>query len=439
MNAMADAPASKVVTPPPRRRHRFLRTLLIVLAVLIGLAVLIRLVLDPIATRQTRKALDGLKGYAASFERVHVTLLPPGYTITQVKLIEDRTSDGGDDSPKARRQRAERAAESKHPLLFVERAHAGVALGALLRGDLVASLRLEQPKLIISQPAAGATEKKAEDKAPAKAPDLSAALAEAPALRVSRIEMLGGEILVRVPQGDEVAKLWIHDLDMAAQNLGTRREETGGRPATVSARGVVGRSGELTLFVSADPLSRPLSFAGQTSLRGLRATELYGFLAPNTGMQATEGTIDVFASFRSENGVISGGVKPVLKNIEVGPADGKLWTRLKAWAADKAVDLGADRVPGRNAVATTVPIKGNLTDPDLQLWPAVLGVIRNAFVAGLESGFAHLPPPTADEKQGLVEQAKKAVTEEAGPPKAQPVREDDDAKAKDDGAEAKKE
>jgi len=394
-------PEVRVVASPKSPRHRALRVVLIILAVLVALIVLMRLLLDPIATHQTRKALAGLHGLAGEFSRVHVTVLPPGYTITHLKLTE---------------KHGETSAPSQQPLLYVERAHAGLSLHDLIRGHLVAGLRLENPKVTFIQPAAP------KQKPSGKAPDLSALLARAPALQVARIEMLGGQVLIRMTEGDEHPRLWIHDLAMVAQNLGTHRKNMHGRPTTLSARGVVGRSGELSLFVSADPLAHPLSFAGEASLVGLRASELYDFIAAKTDLQATQGTVDVFATFRSEKGLVSGGVKPVLKNIELSAADEDLWTRAKAWLADQAVELASDRVPGRNAVATTVPIKGKLTDPDIQLWPAVLGVVRNAFVAGLESGFANLPPPAADKKQSLWEQTKNALEKGKGPPKAQPTR-----------------
>jgi hypothetical protein len=397
-------PDVATVAPPHRRHHRALHALLIVLAVLIGLAVVIRLLLDPIASYQTRKALGNLQGMTGDFSKVHVTVLPPGYSITHLKLTQGRS---------------EVVASTRQPLLYVERALAGLSLHELIRGHLVASLRLEGPKITFTEPA-----EKAKEKAPAKAPDLSAQLAQAPALRVSSIELVGGQLLLRIPQGGEHAEVWIHDLSMTAQNLGTHRKNMGGRPATVSARGAVGRSGELKLFVSADPLAHPLSFAGEASLQGLRAAELYHFIAPHTKLQASEGTIDLFATFRSSKGALSGGVKPVLKNIQVTRAEEGLWTQAKAWLADKAVDLVSDRVAGRNAVATTVPIKGKLTDPDVQLWPAVLGVVRNAFVAGLESGFAHLPPESAGEKQSLWEQTKQALKKDEGPPKAQPAQQE---------------
>jgi len=77
-------------------------------------------------------------------------------------------------------------------------------------------------------------------------------------------------------------------------------------------------------------------------------------------------------------------------------------------------------VPGRNAVSTVVPIEGNLTDPQIQLWPTIFGVFRNAFVQGIGAAFSHLPPPRAAEPQNVLEQAGSALDQKAGLPKEQP-------------------
>ena len=86
----------------------------------------------------------------------------------------------------------------------------------------------------------------------------------------------------------------------------------------------------------------------------------------------------------------------------------------------------SDRVEDRNAVATVIPIKGTLTGPDVQLWPAIFGVMRNAFVEGLTSGYAHLPPLTAPKKQGVVKQGIDSLTG-SQPPRAQPTKQPDPA------------
>ena len=52
------------------------------------IAIVIRLVLDPLATHETRKALDGMDGFRGDFERVHVSVFRPGYDITRLKITE---------------------------------------------------------------------------------------------------------------------------------------------------------------------------------------------------------------------------------------------------------------------------------------------------------------------------------------------------------------
>jgi hypothetical protein len=67
-----------------------------------------------------------------------------------------------------------------------------------------------------------------------------------------------------------------------------------------------------------------------------------------------------------------------------------------------------------------VPIEGDLSDPQIQLWPALFGVFRNAFVQGIGEAFSHLPPPRAGEPQNVIEQANTALDQQAGLPKEQP-------------------
>jgi hypothetical protein len=384
-----------------RRRH-WARPALIGLGVLVAVVVLVRVLLDPVATRVTRKGLDDLKGFRGDFERVHVTLFGPGYTITRLKLTEEPVPDDG----------------KKAPIFYAERVHVGVAWRQLLHGRLVASARVVEPKISIIE--RGEKPKKEE---PKRAPDLSRQLGEVIPFELARLEIVRGELLYRDLTAPRHPEVWVHRLEAAAENLPTRAKLADGRPATLTASGEVGRSGALTLFVTADPFASPLEFGGRFELRGLRVAELHDFIAPKTQLQAPKGTLDLFAEFQSKDGRIRGGVKPVLKNVEVRQAEPGFFAKVKAWFADEAVETASDRVPGRNAVAGVVPIEGRLVEPDVQLWPAVFGVVRNAFVEGLSSGFAHLPPEKADEKQGVLTQAKEALEKDEGPPKAQPAEE----------------
>jgi hypothetical protein len=377
---------------------RWLRRTLIAAGIVVALVVIIRLVLDPIATHFTRKALREAEGIRGDFQSVHVTVFPPGYQIRRIKLVEHP----GDDW--------------KHPLFYAERVVATLDFSELLHARVAARARLDEPKIVVSNRG------KKEEKKSAGVPDVRDALERALPARVNRIEVRDGEILYRDLTAPREPQIWVHDLEVAVENIATREERAGGRPVTVSGSAKLGRSGDITLFVSANPFAKKLEFAGKCSVEGWKAAELFDLIEPKTDLQAPAGTISVFTEFKSAGGMITGGVKPVLKNVKIRPTEDDFGNKLKAWVADKGLRLFSDRVPDRNAVATIVPIKGRLDDPDIQLWPAVIGVIRNAFVEGISSGFTHLPPPTADKPEGKVEQLREGLKKDEGPPEAQPTK-----------------
>jgi hypothetical protein len=389
-----------------RRSRKIARGFAIAGLVVVALLIVARLVLDPVATRQTRKALTNMKGFNGNFERVHVTVFPPQYTITRLALREE-----GPD-------------EQREPMFYADTIHAGIDWRRLLHGKVGAGVRIMGPKATLGPARAEKAAEKAEEKVEKgahRAPDVSRQLADVIPFQIERVEVFDGEVLFRDVNAPGRPEVWLHDVALVAQNLASRKSLAAARPATVSGRGVVGKSGHMDLFVSADPLASPLAFAGRFELVGLRTAELYRMIEPKTKLQAPAGTLDLFAEFRAMDGRIRGGIKPVLKNVEVRPAEDGVWDRVKAWAANLGVKLASDRVPERNAVATTIPIEGKLVDPDVQLWPAVLGVVRNAFIEGVASGFSNLPPPQASHPEAPLEQAKKALDKDAAAPKAQPA------------------
>ena len=188
----------------------------------------------------------------------------------------------------------------------------------------------------------------------------------------------------------------MHDLQLSVENLTNRVRLTEGRPVLLTASATLAKSGTVSILITADPFENGLTFSGRAAIVGLQTAELYRFIEPATKLQAPEGTIDLFVEFDCRNGQLTGGVKPVLKNVKIRPDDKGFFTALKAWATDLAIKLFSDRVPDRNAVTTVIPIKGTLTGPDVELWPAIFGVMRNAFVEGLTSGYAHLPPQSGE-------------------------------------------
>lgn len=385
------------------KSHRawYRRPIVWVGAGLVVILIAIRLLLDPVAAHYTQKALDDMPGFKGTFEGVHVTLLPPGYEIKKLKMIEEP---GGN---------------WKEPMVYVEHARGEIYWRKLLHRQLVARLRVDNPKLTIVQRAKGKAPESAETKTK-KLPELSEQMEKMAPLVIDRIEVRGGEVTVKDLTQKNHPEIWLHEIELAVENIATRAALAQGRATTVSMTGELQRSGKVTFFLSADPWDKGLNFAGRFELKGLKTAELYAPVEAATDLQAPEGTIDLFVEFVAKNGHITGGIKPVLKNVTIKPTEDNFLDRLKAWAADKALNIVSDRVPERNAVATVIPIKGSVDSPEAQIAPTVLGIIRNAFVAGLASGYAKLPPDTAGKKQGILEQAKNALQTDKPSPKAQP-------------------
>jgi uncharacterized protein DUF748 len=353
-------------------RHR---RLAITLAVVAGLLLAGRIALHPFVSRHTQAVLDSLQGYRGSFDTVSVNLHRLSYTIEGLKLVQVPTPPGGRD---------------ERPFFHARRIEIGLHWRDLIhKHELVGSVELDEPKLnLIARPSKGESQTKILD------PELGDKIKRLSPLAVERIEVKRAQVAFTDDTERGHPSIWLHDLDATLENLATRVGLSHGEPTTLAASGTLQKTGQVSVFVTADPLAKKLGFSGRASVTHLALSDVGNFLARKAELLPNRGSIDLFAEFDTHDGVIGGAVKPILKNVDVRPAKGGVGPAIKSWIADAALHIFSDRVPGRNATAAVVPIQGTISGPQPQLWPAVWGVLRNAFVAGLESGFTRLPNAT---------------------------------------------
>ena len=214
--------------------------------------------------------------------------------------------------------------------------------------------------------------------------DIEESLQQVLPVRVDRIDIVDGEILLRDNTVATTPEIWVNRIDATLKNVASRRELANGRPATLALSGRLGRSGAIAMKLSADPFSNPLRFDGELSLRDWKLVELYDILKAKAEMQATAGTVGLYVKFKVRNNAISGKVKPALENVKLESTSADVGDRIKAWVADKALQLTADD-DDKRAVAAEIPIQGRL-DPNEELGPAVVDIVRNAFAEGIKVG-----------------------------------------------------
>ena len=353
---------------------------------------------QPLVHWQTRKVLSVFEGYTSTYDTTWLNPFSLTWRVTNVKIVKD--SAGGADEP----------------FFMTEAVEFSVDWGELLHRNVVAEVSFEGPSIRFI---AAAT--KAEQQADPEIPNLGQKLTEVLPLKVQRVSITHALVTFVDKTQKEFPRVEINDLDATLENLSTRASLAKGEPTIIAVYGIIQKTAPLTAWVSMDPLAKGLFFSGRFKIADLPLVDLKGLISSETGLQFDRGTLDVFAQFDCNDGNLSGGIKPLLKNAHVIQGKPGLVNLLKTVIADVALGVLSDGVPGRDAVATVIPISGRITKPDIQVGVAVIGVIRNAFVQGVVESYSHLPPPEAGEEQGAIVQVIDGLNKNKGPPKAQPA------------------
>jgi hypothetical protein len=380
---------------PPIEHHRIRRGFAWGSLILAITLVLIYVFLDLIVSFATQKGLDRLDGASGFFKKCHVTILHPGYDVYGLNVVQMPLQ------------------PHKEPLFYADKVEMRWSWRELFHGKLVRRINVIKARVMVPM-------RPVENGKPAQPPlEIAKTLESVPSAGLERLAVHDSQ-LVLVDEHHEGQRLWLHDMELTVENIATRKELMQGLPVLVALRGKLQRSGALAVFLTVDPFDKGYTFAGSAELKHLKLTDLYEFTQIK-GLSITRGEMDCYASVTSKRGVINGGVKPILTNVHMEAADGKFSERIKAALADVAVKIFSDRVPNRNAVAALIPIRGNIEHLDVQVTPAIMAVLRNAFVEGLSSSLAETPPPVSPEKQGVVRQAINALKKDnKAPVKAQP-------------------
>ncbi|HEX4461184.1 MAG TPA: hypothetical protein VIA18_24560 [Polyangia bacterium] len=364
------------------------RWLWLIPGTIVALVILVLIFLNPIVTYATQKGLDRIKGASGTFKALSVTILNPGYNVYGLKIVEMPVT------------------AHKEPLFYADRVEMRWSWRAILHGHLVRRVKIWKARVQVPM-------RPGDESKPAQPPlEIAKTLESVPSAGLERLELVDSQVIL-VDETHDNQRLWVHDLQLTLENMASRKKLMKGLPLLVTVRTKVQNTGQLTAFMTMDPFDKGLTFAGSVELKHLELSDLHQFTTI-AGLTLPKGSIDVFASLTCKQNELTGGVKPILKNVKVESADNKLGDKIKALLADVAVKIFSDRVPGRNAVSTIIPIHGDLKKPQVQLVPTVLAVIRNAFVEGLSASLTNVPPPQGN--GGILHQARQALSKKSKQP-----------------------
>ena len=405
MIAAGAVPGEKLPRSRGTRRARkpwYKRWLLWIPLAIIVLAVAARIIMTPLATTMARDALQRMPGFKGSFRELSIRTLTTSVIIEGLSLDRDPPADPGT------------------PFITMEKVQLTLFWRELFKGRIVGSARIFKPKFHVVIPPApkeAKEEGKSRPPPPPDVPDLAKTLGDVIPVRIDRVEIQDGEMVVVDAGAEGLPDIRIGNLEMTIENIETGTQLGSGRPTVFAARALIEKSGQLAMFYTADLFAKSLTFAGKAKLEGLKLAELNDFIAARSGLRVEKGTFDVYTAFTASRGKFVGGVKPLLKGVDMEPVGSDILSGFKEALVDNAIGLFSDDVPGREAVAALIPIRGEITSPNPQLLPTVLSIVRNAFVEGLASGFQNLPPPASN--RSIFSRVTGIFSADAGPPEAE--------------------
>ena len=99
--------------------------------------------------------------------------------------------------------------------------------------------------------------------------------------------------------------------------------------------------------------------------------------------EAKKGKFSVYAEFAGKEGDFGGYIKPFLTDFEVKKYKENDELKQRIWEILVGTVMKVLENPKTDQVATKIPMSGQFSDPDINIWKAIHYVLRNAFVQAL--------------------------------------------------------
>jgi Domain of Unknown Function (DUF748) len=205
-------------------------------------------------------------------------------------------------------------------------------------------------------------------------------------LKIHRVDIEKSRVAFTDQAKNPPFKLFMTDLSLLATRLSNHFEEG---PATVNLRGKFMGSGDSSVTGTFRPEKQGPDFNLDMAIRNTDLPSLNDLLRAYGRLDVAAGQFSLFSQLGVRDGEMNGYIKPLFSNLKVySYAQDKNKPVLKQ-AYQMAVGAASHlfRNPSTNQVATQVNVAGNLKNPDVSTWQAMLQLIQNAFVQAILPGF----------------------------------------------------
>jgi hypothetical protein len=268
------------------------------------------------------------------------------------------------------------------PLLSVPEAEVALSWHALLRGGVVAKVHFHHPEMNLVDGRGEA------DSQSGRGVDWRAQLESMIPIRLDEVLVSDGVARFRNFISDPPVDLRATQVEARIVNLTNVRDERGARPAVLTAQANILDGAPMAAEARFDPFAGLKDFGLDVRVNRMALPKLNDLFRAYALLDVKSGTGDLVFQMESQEGRVSGYVKPLFRDIKFidWKEDKKNPLRL-AWEVVAATIVALFKNQKEDLLATRIDFKGSIDDPNVGALDAILGILHNAFVEALGPEF----------------------------------------------------
>lgn len=215
--------------------------------------------------------------------------------------------------------------------------------------------------------------------------------------RVNQVFIHQGEVHFRDFHADPPVDLVASDVELAAQNISNSAKLKVPLPATIKISCRPLRTGTFEMNLAVNFEEEFATFTQDFRMEHVPAVGANSALKKYLKVEMKSGEIALYSQLTGDKGVYHGYVKPFFYKLEFMPKPedrnglGAIWSGILNTVKGIFED-------NRDVIATQANISGKIDQPAVDGWGAFIGILWNAYIESLRTGFdpQHAPPKPTD-------------------------------------------
>lgn len=352
---------SNIIQSMPSKKLTRKQKSLIIICSVVAFVVVVRLILPYVVLHYANKTLAEMKGYYGHIRDIDLAIIRGAYKIDSIYI-----------------NKLDSVSNKQTPFFGAKEVDLSVEWKALFHGSIVGELVFEEPSLRFTKDKAEPAEVR-KDSA-----QFDQVLDDFMPLQVNRVEINRGRIQYIDENSSPKVDISLTEANILALNLRNSYDSAALLPARVTASANV-YEGDLTFNMKLNPLAEDPTFDMNAEVKNTNLVLLNDFFQAYAKVDVNKGRFGLYTEVAAKEGKFTGYVKPLIKELDVlgkEDRDDNIFRKLWEGLAGTAGEIFENQP--RDQVATKVPFKGDLKNPDTNVWYAVSRVLQNAFIQAIQ-------------------------------------------------------